>query len=545
MSIRHDTKPERSTSNYKRKKAQPNHIALDREWGLVEAVRNISDYAIFILDPNGFIQTWNAGAEKIKGYSAEEIIGQHFSVFYPPETIQNGHPEYELKIARETGEFKEEGWRLRKNGEAFWANVTITALYDKAGALSGFSKVTRDLTEQKQMEDELRKTKEEAETSRENFRMLIEGVRDYAIILLDPNGIIQSWNIGAQNIKGYSSDEIIGRHFSVFYLPEDVEAGKCDFELKYAEMEGVFEDEGWRLKKDGSKFWASVTITALRNEQGKLIGFTKISSDITSRKDAEQALRESEKRYRIMADKVIERSKAFEAANKQLVILNKELETFSYSVSHDLRAPLRGIDGFSQAMLEDYRDKLDETGVAYLERIRSEAQHMGHLIENLLNLARLNRTEMHRSRVDVTALLQDIAHSLQEQEPERKVIFDIQPGMTANVDEMLIQAALKNLLDNAWKYTSKHETARIEAGMKQENGKTIYFVKDDGAGFSMKYANKLFGVFQRLHGTADFPGTGVGLASVQRIVHRHGGEIWAEGEVEKGASFYFTLEPVA
>ena len=225
----------------------------------------------------------------------------------------------------------------------------------------------------------------------------------------------------------------------------------------------------------------------------------------------------------------------------ELESTNKELESFAYSVSHDLRAPLRSIDGFSQAVLEDYGEKLDVEGNDYLQRVRVATQNMGQLIEDLLNLSRITRREMRLGRVDLSALVQRIAAELQQTQPERQVEFVIQEGMDANGDSRLLQVALENLLNNAWKFTSRHPRARIEFGAMQVDGKSAYFVSDDGAGFDMTYAEKLFGAFQRLHSEAEFPGTGIGLATVQRIVHRHGGQVWAEGEVEKGATFYFVL----
>jgi len=513
----------------------------DHEHRLIDAIKGIKDYAIFILDANGIICTWNAGAQRINGYLSEEIIGQHFSIFYPQEAKDKEHPQYELKVARELGRFEEEGWRLRKNGERFWANVVITAFYDRLGQLTGFSKVTRDLTERKLIEDQLRQSKLEADIAKENYRLLIESVKDYAIIRLDPLGTIRSWNTGAERIMGYRADEVLGQHFSKFYPLDDVENGKCDFELKYAEMESVFEGEGWRIRKDGTKFWANLILTCLRNDQGELVGFSKITRDITNRKDAELALRESESRYRAMADKVMERSRQFEEMNKQLVALNKEMESFSYSVSHDLRSPLRSIDGFSQILLEDYQDKLDSEAQNYLDRIRMETQRMAQLIDNMLDLSRLNRAEIHEEELDLSKIARETANLLREQEPTRNVVFEIQDQVIANADKSLMRSVLQNLMGNAWKYTSKHPSARIEFGARQENDKTVYFIKDDGAGFKMQYANKLFGVFQRLHGVNEFPGSGVGLATVQRIIHRHGGEVWAEAEVERGATFYFTL----
>ena len=225
----------------------------------------------------------------------------------------------------------------------------------------------------------------------------------------------------------------------------------------------------------------------------------------------------------------------------QLEESNKELEAFSYSVSHDLRSPLRGIDGFSQALLEDYADKLDEEGKDYLQRVRAGSQRMAQLIDDLLNLSRVTRSEMKHEQVDLSRIAKDIADSLGKSQPERDVEFVIAEGLTTKGDERLLRAAMENLFSNAWKFTSIHPKGRIEFGVAQRDGKTVCFIKDDGAGFDMTYVEKLFGPFQRLHLPSDFPGTGIGLATVQRIIHRHGGRVWIEGEVEKGATVYFTL----
>ena len=245
-----------------------------------------------------------------------------------------------------------------------------------------------------------------------------------------------------------------------------------------------------------------------------------------------------------LADEVAERTRTEEALAERTVALeaaNRELEAFSYSVSHDLRAPLRGIDGFSQALLEDYVNKLDEQGKDYLTRIRSASQRMGHLIDDLLNLARFTRAEIRREAVNLSEIAKSLVAELAQREPERHVTFEIGEGLEVKGDPRLLRVALENLFRNAWKFTSKHPRARIEFGVAQRDGKPTYFVRDDGAGFDMAYKAKLFGAFQRLHKATEFYGTGVGLATVQRIVRRHGGEIWAEGEVEKGATFYFTL----
>jgi light-regulated signal transduction histidine kinase (bacteriophytochrome) len=232
---------------------------------------------------------------------------------------------------------------------------------------------------------------------------------------------------------------------------------------------------------------------------------------------------------------------AIRQSNQKLETVNKELEAFAYSVSHDLRAPLRGIDGWSLALLEEYHDRLDEQGQTYIERVRSEAGRMGQLIEDLLNLSRVTRVEMQIVPVDLSNLAHTIVARLTAESPNRQVEVVIHPGLEASGDAALLSVVLTNLLDNAWKFTGKCDLARIEFGRTAVDGKTAYFVQDNGAGFDMKYAQKLFGAFQRLHKSSEFPGTGVGLATVQRIINRHGGRVWVEAQVDCGAAFFFTL----
>jgi PAS domain S-box-containing protein len=262
-------------------------------------VEDILDYGILMLDPDGYIVSWNKGAEAITQYTADEVIGSHFSRFYPPEAIQRDLPRRGLSQAAAAGRFEEEGWRLRKDGSAFWADVVITPMFGAQGRLTGFSKITRDTTERRERDRVLRQ-------SEERFRLLIAGVKDYAIFMLNPQGIVETWNAGAAYIKGYSADEIIGCHFSVFYPPDTVKQGLPQTELRGAMMQGRYEDEGWRIRKDGSRFWANVIITAVRNASGHLIGFSKITRDLTERRRHEADLRRSEERFRLLVDGVTE-----------------------------------------------------------------------------------------------------------------------------------------------------------------------------------------------------------------------------------------------
>jgi len=250
---------------------------------------------------------------------------------------------------------------------------------------------------------------------------------------------------------------------------------------------------------------------------------------------------ELEQRVEERTHELQERHEALRRNAAELVAANTELDAFAYSVSHDLRAPLRSIDGFSQVLLEDYSAKLDEAGQDSLRRVRAATQRMGTLIDDLLKLARVTRTEIRAEAVDLSHMAQEIATELQRATPDRQVEFAIAPGLKAEGDARLLRVVLENLLRNSWKYTAKQPEPRVEFGSVEANGGRAFMVRDNGAGFDMKYADKLFGVFQRLHSAAEFEGTGVGLATVRRIINRHGGRIWAEGAVDQGATFYFTL----
>ena len=366
-------------------------------------VDSVKDYAIFMLDPDGRVVSWNAGAERIKGYRAEEIIGRHFSIFYPPELLQKNHPAHELWIAAREGRYHEESWRLRKSGTRFWADVTITALRDEQGQLVGFAKVTRDLTERREQEEALRQ-------SEEHFRLLLEGVQDYAIFMLDPAGRVATWNKGAERLKGYQAHEIIGQHFAVFYPEEERHGRKPEQELEVARATGIYREEGWRVRKDGSRFWADVTLTAVHDAEGHLRGFAKVSRDMSARRAAEEAIHRLNEE---LAARVRERSQALEAMS----VANRELEAFSYSVSHDLRAPLRGIDGFSKLLLEKYAAAVDDKGRHYLERIRAASQRMSQLIDGLLKLSRITRVELRSARLDLADMAREVAEEMQRYEP--------------------------------------------------------------------------------------------------------------------------------
>lgn len=312
-----------------------------KEWELQVRNRNeryrfmvdgVKDYSIFMLDTTGHILTWNDGGKNIQGYSTNEVIGKHFSVFYNKEDIDNGKPDRELEIAKKEGKYEEEGWRVHKNRSLYWASVMITPLFDDNNVFIGFSKVTRDLSERNKQMELLRQ-------SEERYKMLIEQVKDYGIFMLDEKGRIISWNEGAQRIKGYRSEEILGKYFSIFYPEEDKRNERPAFELHVAREKGRYEEEGWRIKKDGSKFWANVVITAIHNAQNQLIGYSKVTRDLTEHRQQEIALKESGIKYRQLAAQLT-------IVNKDLADANKELEDFTSMVSHDLQEPIRTTKSF-------------------------------------------------------------------------------------------------------------------------------------------------------------------------------------------------------
>ena len=475
---------------------------------MVESVR---DYAIFLLDPSGVVASWNPGAQRLKQYTADEIVGKHFSVFYPQKEIENRKPDYELEVAAQVGRFEDEGWRIRKDGSRFWANVVITRIADERGKLLGFGKITRDLTERRAAE--------------QRYRLLVDSVHDYSIFLLDANGFVTSWNSGAQRIKGYTAEEIIGKHFSTFYTPEDAEAGMPERVLKTARETGHFEGEGWRVRKDGTHFWSSIVVTPILDEDARLVGFSKVTRDITDRKKLMDALQRHTEELEIQ---VAERERA-----------NAELEAFSYSVSHDLRAPLRAIEGFATALREDYGEKLEPAAHEYLEHITKASTRMNRLVRDLLEYGRLGRIELPTARISLLPLLQRV---IEENFSGQNVVADVPDSIAVAGHDLTLSQILVNLISNGIKFQKPGVPPEIRITATRMRERMIRIsVTDNGIGIQPDHVSRLFKVFERLHGIEQYPGTGIGLAIVKRGSERMGGRCGVESKVGEGSNFWVEL----
>jgi PAS domain S-box-containing protein len=496
---------------------------------LVESVR---DYAIFMLDPGGHVLTWNAGAQRFKGYQAHEIIGQHFSRFYPPEALARGLPAHELEVASKTGAFEDEGWRVRKDGTLFWANVVITAVRNVDGELLGFAKVTRDLTQRRTHEEELRR-------SEERFRLLVDGVSEYAIFMLDANGRIATWNSGAERIKGYTANEIIGQHFSIFY-PDDVrESGWPEHELQVAAAKGSFVDNGWRLRKDGTTFWANVTITALRDDTGQLLGYAKLTRDLTETKRVE-AMEVANQQREEMLD--AERS-ARMAAQRATRVKDEFLAT----LSHELRTPLSAILGWTQVLLRGESPKGPDEQRRAIEVIDRNARAQVQLIDDLLDLSRIMtgkiRLDLHQ--ISFTSVVEAAVDSATPSAEAKGIRLKAILGATrdtVSADGARLQQVVWNLLTNAIKFTPKE--GQIQVLLQRVNSHLELSVSDTGIGIPANYLPHVFDRFSQKDSstTRAFGGLGLGLAICKQLVELHGGSIRAASQGEgTGATFFVQL----
>jgi PAS domain S-box-containing protein len=484
-----------------------------RELGIDDPYRRLAeavhDYAIFLLDPRGNIVSWNAGAQRLKGWRAEEIVGQHFSRFYPREAIDRRWPQKELDLAAQRGRFEDEGWRLRKDGSRFWASVVITALRDDAGELRGFGKITRDLSERRRQEETLRQ-------SEQRFRLLVEAVKDYAIFMLDADGRVVSWNPGAERINGYGAGEAIGQHLSIFY-PEEARIRRWpEQQLLMAREEGRFEDEAVRVRKDGSTFWAHVVMTPVLDATGELRGYAKVTRDLTDRK----------------------RIEALEKAERQT-------NEFLAMLAHELRNPLAPISNALNLLAR--KPTSDPAELWVREVLARQTGQMTRLVDDLLDVSRITRAAvvLDRKPADLRGIVRNAADASRQWFEERGHAFTVElpeARLMVEVDEVRLNQVVQNLLHNAAKYTPGG--GRIALLAAREQGHAVIRVRDSGVGMSPELLGSAFDLFKQ--GSQGLErsqgGLGVGLTLVQRLIMLHGGTVEAHSEGPgRGSEFVVRL----
>ena len=487
-------------------------------------VEGISDYAIYLLSPEGIVRTWNAGAQRFKGYSAGEIIGKHFSRFYTPQDREAGLPARALQTALAEGRFEAEGWRMRNDGTRFWASVVIDPIRDGEGNLVGFAKITRDI-------DDRRKAQAALRASEERFRILVQGVTDYAIYMLSPSGEITNWNAGAEKIKGYSSDEAVGSHFSRFYPNEDRERGLPMHNLEVARKEGRFEGEGIRVRKDGSRFWAHVVIDPIYSESGELIGFAKITRDSTERKEAEKAL---------------ERAKESLFQAQKLDALGK----LTGGVAHDFNNLLSVIVSGLEILSKEVNTPAGTRTLASMLRASTRG---ATLTQQLLSFAR--QQPLKQEKYDLNALISGFESLLRRARQEAVSLhFDLHPQLSpVRIDAVQFEAALLNLITNAndampdgGTLIVRTENIRLQAG-QVGNLAAGNFVKvtvmDTGVGMTKAVAARAVEPFFTTKEVGK--GTGMGLSQVLGLVQQSGGDLVLDSEPGKGTAIALYLPALA
>ena len=482
-------------------------------------VQSIVDYAIYLLDPNGYVTSWNAGAERIKGFQTNEIIGKHFSTFYTEEDRKAGVPEKVLETARKKGKFDGEGWRVRKDGSRFWASVVIDRINDANGKLIGFAKITRDMTEK-------RATQQALLESEQRFRILVQGVTDYAIFMLDPEGRVTNWNAGAARIKGYSAEEIVGEHFSRFYTPEDLDVGVPKKALETARETGRYEAEGWRVRKDGTRFWAAVVLDAIRDEDGQLIGFAKVTRDMTEKREAQLRLEESREQ--------LFRSQKMEA-----------LGQLTGGLAHDFNNLLTAILGACELAVRNAGNP--EKLRRMLDGVRNSAQRGANLTKQLLAFARAQQLEI--KQIDLKDFFGDVTTLIR---PSLRSNIDVITELSdlvwpVDADAGALELAILNLAFNARDAMRDGGTLKINAqnvvlngepeGLKGEH--VALKVSDTGSGMTPEVMERVFEPFFTTKGFGE--GTGLGLSQVFGFAKQIGGAVTVESKPNEGASFTLYL----
>ncbi|MFC0243786.1 hybrid sensor histidine kinase/response regulator [Rhodopseudomonas telluris] len=488
-------------------RSKPDRELFESERAFRILVQGVTDYAIYMLDHTGIVSSWNTGAARIKGYEASEVIGRHFSIFYPPEDQAAGLPERALAAARATGRFEAEGWRLRKDGTRFFASVVIDAIVEE-GQFIGFAKITRDITERLKARSALAE-------SENHFRLLVGNITDYALYMLDPQGFITNWNLGGQRIKGYVPDEIVGQHFGRFYTPADQKAGKPARALQIARETGRYEEEGFRVRKDGSFFWASVIIDPIRNDSGELIGFAKITRDITERREAQQKL---------------ERVQAELAESRKMDALGQ----LTGGVAHDFNNLLMGLAG---GLHRIKRSSTDPAILKTISAMEGSIKRGAGLTRQLLTFAR--RQQVHPVRLDLAKTVFSMQEVLRAGlRGNVALTLDIAPDVwRVHTDPGELETALVNLVINARDALLEGGDVRISASNHQAGASdsTDYVriaVKDNGVGIPPDVLEKVFDPFFTTKPVGQ--GTGLGLSQVHGFANQAGGRVEVESQLGEG-----------
>jgi PAS domain S-box-containing protein len=515
-----------TTEQLEKRSAELNesNIALEESRAMLARVLDAIPVRVFWKDTNSVYLGCNKNFAHDAGLdSPQEMIGKddYAQTWKDQAELYRSDDKQVMSSGQEKINFEEP--QTTPDGGQIYLRTSKIPLKDRDGRVYGILGCYEDITEEKKAEHELRQHREHLEelvkqrTQEVQLQaQIIDQIHD-SVVSTDLDGAVTSWNKGAERLFQYKAEEAVGKPISFVY-PEEEHQYLQERVIEPLKRKGEHECEVRMRRKDGQDFYAQLASSML-TESGVPKGMIGYSMDITARKRAEFELLEN---------------------RDELAAANMELEAFSYSVSHDLRTPLRAIDGFSHLLLEDYSDRLDQEGQEHLRRIRSGAQYMAKLIDDLLELARMGRYELNVQPVNLAEVARTTIAKLQAAEPDRQVEVVIEDDIEALGDLHLLSMVISNLLGNAWKYTGKSESPRIEFGVTRENGEDVYFVRDNGVGFNMEYVDKLFGTFQRLHGK-EFEGTGIGLATVQRIIRRHGGKVWAKSREHEGATFYFNL----
>jgi PAS domain S-box-containing protein len=489
--------------------------------------REVKDYAVYLLDSDGTILSWNKGGEAIKGYSPDEIVGRHFSIFYLPEDRARGVPEQEMALARREGRAEDHHWRVRKDGSRFWAEEIITALHDATGRVRGFLKITRDISERRRVQDALR-------VSEERYRTVVQSVKDYAIFTMDPQRRVTHWNNAARMVCGFEEAEIVGQSGDIIFTPEDRHIGAPQKEMERAIDEGRSENERWHVRKDGSRFWGSGVMTAMRDEVGQLTGFSKIFRDVTDRKRIE------DERTRLLAREQAARETAEEATRLK--------DEFLAVVSHELRTPLAAILLWTKLLRAGMLDEAARDEAANV--IEKSAQSQKTLIEDLLDVSRIlsGRLRLNVAPADVTAIVRAAVDAVQPMAVGKSVRIEVDadPGLgLIRADADRLQQVVWNLLTNAVKFT--HPGGRVSVALRRDHGQMTIRVSDDGQGISPAFLPHVFDRFRQADASTTRleSGLGLGLTITKQLVELHGGTITAESEgAGKGATFIVRLPTI-